>query len=128
MFIELAGEDAAEGTYVSAGKVWVADMLEDADPQKEVISKYVESYTANFKEGVSPIDGMAYDAMLLLAKAIEQAGDNVTSETVRDNLENLKDVAGITGVYNLSPGDHQGLKPEDIFIVQVKDGKWVIPE
>lgn len=128
MFIELAGEDAAEGTYVSAGKVWVADMLKDDDPQKEVISKYVEAYTAKYKEGVSPIDGMAYDAMLLLAKAIEQAGENVTRETVRDNLENLKDVAGITGVFNLSLEDHQGLKPEDILIVQVKDGKWVIPE
>ncbi len=124
-FVELAGPEAAEGTYIASGKVWVADQLADSDPQKELITKYVKDFESKFKTGVSPIDGMAYDTMLLLAKAIEMAGDQVNRETIRENMEKIQNLVGTTGVFNLSPDDHQGLKPEDVIILQVKGGRWV---
>ncbi|HYK72869.1 MAG TPA: ABC transporter substrate-binding protein, partial [Pseudoneobacillus sp.] len=127
-FVELAGKEAAEGTYVAAGKVWVSGQIEDADVQKDIITKYVKDFEAKTKQGASPIDGMAYDAMLLISKAIEKSGDKVTRDSIRDNLEKLEDVVGVTGVFNLSEKDHQGLKAEDALMVQVKNGEWVIPE
>ncbi|MFM1653379.1 ABC transporter substrate-binding protein [Brevibacillus sp. B_LB10_24] len=123
-FVELAGSEAAEGTYMASGKVWVADQLADSDPQKELLTKYVKDFESKFKTGVSPIDGMAYDTMLLLAKAIEMAGDQVNRETIRENMEKIQNLVGTTGVFNLSPDDHQGLKPEDVIIIQVKGGRW----
>ncbi|MEH7883927.1 ABC transporter substrate-binding protein [Bacillus sp. JJ1609] len=127
-FVELAGKEAAEGTYVAAGKVWVSDQIEADDVQKDIISKYVKEFEANTKHGASPIDGMAYDAMLLISKAIEKSGDEVTRNSIRDNLEKLENVIGVTGVFNLSKKDHQGLKAEDAIMVQVENGEWVIPE
>lgn len=127
-FVELAGKDAAEGTYVAAGKVWVSDLIEDGDVQKDIITKYVKDFESNTKHGASPIDGMAYDSMLLISKAIEKSGDKVTRDSIRDNLEKLENVVGVTGVFNLSDKDHQGLKAEDALMVQVKNGEWVIPE
>lgn len=127
-FVDLAGKEAAEGTYVAAGKVWVSDQIEDGDTQKDIITKYVKSFEEKTKQGASPIDGMAYDAMLLISKAIEKSGDKVTRESIRDNLEKLENIVGVTGVFNLSDKDHQGLKAEDALMVQVKNGEWVIPE
>ncbi|WP_442598533.1 ABC transporter substrate-binding protein [Neobacillus sp. D3-1R] len=127
-FVELAGKEAAEGTYVSAGKVWVSDQIGDGDVQKEIITKYVKDFEAKTKQGASPIDGMAYDAMLLISKAIEKSGDKVTRDSIRDNLEKLENVVGVTGVFNLSEKDHQGLSSADALMVQVKNGDWVIPE
>ncbi|NGQ96126.1 ABC transporter substrate-binding protein [Brevibacillus sp. SYP-B805] len=127
-FMQLAGAKAAEGTYIASGKVWIADQLPDSDPQKQLLTKYVKDFESKFFTGVSPIDGMAYDTMLLLAKAMEMAGDQVNRETIRENMEKIQNLVGTTGIFNLSPDDHQGLKPEDIIILQVKDGRWVKAE
>ena len=127
-FVELAGTDAAEGTYIASGKVWISDRLTDSDPQKALISKYVKDFESKFNTGVSPIDGMAYDTMLLLSKAMEMAGNQVNRETIQTNMEKIQNMAGTTGIFNLSPEDHQGLKPEDVIILQVKDGRWIPAE
>jgi branched-chain amino acid transport system substrate-binding protein len=125
-FINLAGREAADGTYIASGKVWVANQLEAGDKQKEVVTNYVKNFEEKTKKGASPIDGMAYDAMLLISKAIEQAGDTVTGDSIREQLEKINNLVGVTGIFNLSPKDHQGLKPEDIVIVQAKKDGWLI--
>lgn len=125
-FIDLAGKEAAEGTYIASGKVWVADQLETSDPQKELLTKYVKDYEGSFHTGVSPIDGMAYDTMLLISKAIEMSKENVTRQSIRNNLEKIQGLVGTTGIFNMSPDDHTGLMPEDVIMLQVKDGKWVL--
>ncbi|MBO8163528.1 MAG: ABC transporter substrate-binding protein [Brevibacillus sp.] len=128
-FIELAGE-AAEGTYIASGKVWVADQLPDSDPQKQILMDYVKAYEEKYKTQPSPIDGMAYDAALLLAEAIGQAAEkgDVTRAAIRDGLENVKNLVGLTGIFNTSPDNHQGLKADDVVMLQVKDGKWVLAQ
>ncbi|MGE7270517.1 ABC transporter substrate-binding protein [Brevibacillus panacihumi] len=125
-FIDLAGREAAEGTYIASGKVWVADQLDGNDPQQSLLTKYVKDYESSFQTGVSPIDGMAYDAALLVTKAIEMSTENVTRQSIRDNLEKIQGLVGATGIFNMSPNDHTGLKPEDVIILQVQNGEWVI--
>ena len=126
--IELAGKEAAEGVYIASGKVWVADQIKDGDPQKDLITQYVKEYEAAYNTQASPIDGMAYDAILLVAKAIEMSGHQVTRESIKENLEKISGLVGITGIFNLSPENHQGLNESDIIMLQVQNGRWTIVE
>ena len=35
---------------------------------------------------------------------------------------------GVSGIYNLTPEDHNGLDVDSMVIVQVKDGKFVMAD
>lgn len=120
-FIELAG-DSAEDILLPTGKILVADLLPDDDPQKQVLTNYIESYENKYDETVSGFGGYAYDAVYLLARAMEGAGED--KEKIRENLENIKDHVGISGVFSFSKTDHNGLDPSAFVMVRITDGKW----
>jgi branched-chain amino acid transport system substrate-binding protein len=120
-FIELA-QDAAEGILLPTGKILVADQLPDSDPQKPVLKSYIEQFEKQFKMPVSGFGGYAYDAMHLLAKALK--GTNGDREKIRANFEKIAGHVGISGTFNFSPTDHNGLSQDAFVMVQIKDGKW----
>ena len=120
-FIELA-QDAAEGILLPTGKILVADQLPDSDPQKPVIKSYIQQFEGQFKMPVSGFGGYAYDAMQLLAKALEGSGGD--REKIRAALEKITGHVGVTGTFNFSPTDHNGLGKDAFVMVQIKDGKW----
>jgi branched-chain amino acid transport system substrate-binding protein len=120
-FIELA-QDAAEGILLPTGKILVADQLPDSDPQKPVIKSYIQQFEGQFKMPVSGFGGYAYDAMQLLAKALEGSGGD--REKIRAALEKINGHVGVTGTFNFSPTDHNGLGKDAFVMVQIKDGKW----
>jgi branched-chain amino acid transport system substrate-binding protein len=122
-FVQAAGE-AAEGVIFPAGRLLVAEDLPDSNPQKELLVKYKNDYESKFKEEVSTFGGHAYDAFIILAKGIENAG--MDKKKVRDAIENLKGVAGTAGVFNFSPEDHNGLDITSFEMLTVKDGKFAI--
>ncbi|MGM0451896.1 MAG: ABC transporter substrate-binding protein [Thermodesulfobacteriota bacterium] len=120
-FIKLAG-DAAEGIYLPTGKILVADLLPEDDPQKQVLLDYINAYESKYDETVSGFGGYAYDAVHLLAKAMEGAeGDKAA---IRDNLEAIDHHEGISGVFDFSATDHNGLDPSAFVMVRIKDGTW----
>ena len=120
-FIELAG-DAAEGILLPTGKILVADLLPDDDPQKNVLINYISAYEKKFNTPVSGFGGYAYDAVNILAKAME--GSNGDKEKIRAGIENLKGHVGISGVFNFSETDHNGLAPDAFVMVRIKNGTW----
>lgn len=120
-FIELA-QDAAEGIFLPTGKILVADQLSDSDPQKPVIASYIKRFEEQFKMPVSGFGGYAYDAMQLLAKALQGSGGD--REKIRAALENIRGHVGVTGTFNFSPTDHNGLGRDAFVMVQIKEGKW----
>jgi len=70
----------------------------------------------------------AYDAMHLLAMAIEQAG-STDANAVRSALENLKATyQGLIKTYNLpfTPENHDALGPNDYIMVRY-EGDKVVP-
>ncbi|MBN1365831.1 MAG: ABC transporter substrate-binding protein [Syntrophaceae bacterium] len=120
-FIELAGE-GAEGVMLPSGKVIVADQLPDSDSQKKSLLNYVNKYKERFKVEGDHFGGHAYDAVMLLKKAME--GGGFTPAAIRDQLEKVKKFAGVGGVFSYAPEDHAGLTSDAFVLVQVEKGDW----
>ena len=120
-FIELAGA-GAEGIILPSGRVIVADQLPKSDPQKKALMNYVNKYREHYKVEGDHFGGHAYDAIMLLTKAMEQAG--FSPAAIRDQLEKTKKVAGIGGTFSYSPQDHAGLNSDAFVLVQVEKGDW----
>jgi branched-chain amino acid transport system substrate-binding protein len=120
-FIELAG-DAGEGIIMPAGKLTIWSQLPDTDPQKAVCKEYATKYTAKFKAPESSFGGYAYDAMNMLLKALQKAEGDPAK--IRDELEKIQKFVGISGVFNMSPEDHNGLTPEAFVMVKISNGQF----
>jgi branched-chain amino acid transport system substrate-binding protein len=120
-FIELAG-DAASGIIMPAGKLAVFKQLPDTDPQKKVCQAYEEMYQKKFNAPASSFGGYAYDAMQMLKMAIEKSGTDKAK--IRDALEGTKNYVGVSGVFNMTPEDHNGLTPEAFVMVKIEGGEF----
>ena len=128
-FIDLAG-DAAEGIVFPCGRLMIADLLPDDDPQKAVLQKYAADYTA-FTDG-DPIDtfgGHGWDALMWAMEGLESLDDGLDlaerRTEVRDYIEGyIKDWPGTGGVFNITADDHLGLEYDDLTFVKVVDGTW----
>ena len=124
-YVKAAGS-AAEGVIFPAGRLLVADVLSDKNPQKALLLSYKKSYEAKYKEDVSTFGGHAYDAMLILADAVKTAGTD--KEKVRTAIENIKGLVGTAGIFNFSAADHNGLDLNAFEMLTVKDGRFTVLE
>ena len=126
-YIELAGK-ASEGDRMPATKLMVAAELPDSDPQKQVIQNFIHLYKDVYHfDKQFPINthsGYAWDAITIVANAMQKAGTD--PKALRAAIERTKGYVGVSGIYNLSPEDHNGLGPDSMVIIQVKDGKFVM--
>ena len=122
-FIELAG-DAAEGIILPSGKVIVADVLPDSDPQKKLLMSFVKGYQKQYKVEGDHFAGHAWDAMLLLKGALERGDD--TPASIAAQLEKTRNCHGIGGTFNCSPTDHAGLTKDAFVLVEIKNKDWVL--
>jgi branched-chain amino acid transport system substrate-binding protein len=120
-FIELAG-DAGEGIILPAGKLAIYTQLPDKDPEKAVCKKYADMYQAKFKKPVSSFGGYAYDALNMLTKTLEKSGKDKAK--IRDGLEGIKNFVGVSGVFNMSPEDHNGLSAAAFVMVKIEKGAF----
>jgi branched-chain amino acid transport system substrate-binding protein len=124
-YVDAAGE-AAEGVMFPAGRLLVADQLPKDNPQRDLLLQYKKDYMAFCQgEECSTFGGHAFDAFLILQKAIEKAG-STDKEKVRAAIENLKGVVGTGGIFNFSPTDHNGLGIDAFVMLVVKNGKFTI--
>jgi len=60
------------------------------------------------------------------AEAMKKVG--TVPEKLREAIENTEGYVGISGVYNLTPEDHNGLGVDSMVIVKVKNGKFVLAD
>jgi branched-chain amino acid transport system substrate-binding protein len=124
-YAQAAGE-AAEGIIFPCGRLLVADVLPNDNKQKALLMKYKKDYEAKYKEEVSTFGGHAYDAIIILAKAIEMAGGIDNKEKVRSSIESIKDFVGTAGIFNFTAEDHNGLDMNAFEMLTVKGGKFVV--
>ncbi|MCL5966067.1 MAG: ABC transporter substrate-binding protein [Deltaproteobacteria bacterium] len=123
-YVQAAGP-AAEGVIFPAGRLLVADVLPENNPQKAVLLQYKKDYESRYKEEASTFGGHAYDAFLILVKAIEKA-HSTDKEAVRTAIEHLKGVVGTGGIFNFSPQDHNGLGVDSFEMLTVRKGKFAV--
>ena len=116
---------AADGIIFPCGRLLVAEELPAAHAQKAVLSKYKKDYETLYKEDASTFGGHAYDAVIILQKAIETAG-SADKEKVRTAIENMKGFVGTAGVFNFSATDHNGLAMDAFEMLTVKTGKFAL--
>jgi len=125
-FLDLAG-DAAEGLRLPASPLLVPDSLPANDPQKAVVQAYKKQYEARWNSSVSTFGGYAYDGLMMAVAAMKSAG-TTDKAAVRDALEKITNYVGVTGIYNMSPTDHNGLTPSSFRMLEVKGGHWTLTD
>ena len=124
-FIDLA-QGAADGALLPIGKLSVAQQISDNDPQKKVLASYSADYAKKYNAEPNSFGGYAWDAFNLLVSALEKAGPDRVA--IREALEKTQGFVGISGVFNMTPQDHNGLKEDSAVLVQVEQGKWKLRE
>jgi branched-chain amino acid transport system substrate-binding protein len=123
-FIELAGADAANGIMLPAGKLAVYHLLKKSDPQAKVLKDYAEAYKRTYRVEPSTFGGYAYDGFELVANAIRKGA--TTPAQIRDGIEKGGRMVGVSGVFNMSPKDHNGLDLSAFEMVRIQKGEWAI--
>ncbi len=121
-FIELAGP-GAEGVIFPTGKLLVAPSIAAADPQKKTLVAYAANYKKTYKVDADHFGGHAYDAFYLVCNALGKVGPDRAK--IRDYLETAQ-FTGVSGVFQFSKTDHNGMTKDAFVMVQVKNGKWVL--
>lgn len=124
-FIELAGE-SAEGVVFPAGKLLIPESITDP-AQKEVVDDFIAAYEEATGNRPNTFAGHAFDSVGLLADAIERAGSTDAGD-IQTALNATSGWAGPDGIYNYSETDHDGLAVEDLIMVRIEDGSWVLAE
>ena len=129
-FIKLGGA-SVDGVVAVTSPVVVFDQLADGNVVKPVASAFMTDYIKKFgPQSVNPFAGYSYDAFLLLQNAIPtalkagQPGTEAFRVALRDALEKTHELVGVSGVYNMSPTNHNGQDERAAALVEVKDGAW----
>ncbi|HTZ18810.1 MAG TPA: ABC transporter substrate-binding protein [Dissulfurispiraceae bacterium] len=122
--IELTGK-ASEGVLSPSGRLLVWHKLSDKNPQKKLLKKYAEDYTARYNTEPAIFGGHAYDAFYMVVEALKKVGPD--KKKIRDYIETkITNWPGTGGVFKMSPGDHCGLDKNSMDVVVVKNGDWEI--
>jgi len=129
-FLRVGGKDV-DGTLLPAGPVLVAAQLPSGHPVRKTALDYVARYEAAYGKGsVSTFGAHAWDAGLLMQAAAAQAlkkakpGTAEFRAALRDALENVHELAGAHGIFDMSPTDHLGLDQRARVMVRIENGAW----
>jgi branched-chain amino acid transport system substrate-binding protein len=112
-FIELAGEEAAEGTII------VTNL--DRDDPRDVVQEFISQYRERYDMEPDMVGASNYDAFMIIANAIEKAG-TTEPKAVRDAIAETKSFDGVTGIITGFTDIGEVIKPVQVQIV--KDGAF----
>jgi len=131
-FLRVVGTDG-NGTILPIGPMLVYEQLPDSNPLKKSAAEYIGKYEAKYgKDSRTTFGGHAWDAYLLLARAIPEAlkkakpGTKEFRLALREALENTKELVATHGVYTMSPTEHNGLDNRARTMIRIDNGKWVL--
>lgn len=120
VYLSMAKKDA-EGVIFVSSKINVAEQLPDTDPVKKVNLELFDIYKKH-QRPIHAQSAYAYDMINIVIDALKRAGTDRFK--LRDAIEHTKGFVGATGVYNITPEDHNGLGVDSLIMIQVVDGKW----
>jgi branched-chain amino acid transport system substrate-binding protein len=119
------GKEAVEGVELVSGKATITYELDDSDRQKTVIADFDKRMKARW-DGMpaEQLSGHSYDAIWILYHAFKRAGENPTRAQLRDAIEKTQDFVGVTGIYNYSPEDHEGLTKKALAFIKIQNNQF----
>lgn len=120
-YMKLAG-DAAKPLLLASLKLPVGDQLPDKDPLKAGILKLFRDYKARFKRPASLYAAESYDGAMLAKEGLINVGGDVRK--LPQGIEQIKNYAGVSGVFNFSPKRHSGLSKQDIVLINWRNGRF----
>jgi branched-chain amino acid transport system substrate-binding protein len=129
-FLRVGGKNV-EGTIFPVGPMLLAEQLADSHPSKKAALEYIKVYeAAHGANSRSTFGGHGWDAYLLLNRAVPEAMKKAKPGTaefrmaLRDALENVKELPGVHGVFNMSPKDHNGFDGRAAVMATIENGDW----
>ncbi len=109
--------DEVEGMVIPGPKNLMPEQLPDSDLQKAVILDYNKRFVAKYGKPDSGMGAYAADAVNILLNGIKTGGPDRSK--IRDAIEKTTKFAGLIGVYNYTPTDHEGLGKDSMAIYQI---------
>jgi branched-chain amino acid transport system substrate-binding protein len=124
-FAQGVGADG-NGFLFGAGHVLVPESYGKDTEEYKVATEFVTRYKATAGATPSTFAGHAYDALYLVVDAAKAVDGELTSKSLRDQIEKTSGFNGIGGVFTFSATDHNGLTDKDLSFYEIKDGAFVL--
>jgi branched-chain amino acid transport system substrate-binding protein len=128
-FLDLAGP-AANGVRFPAGKLLKAENLPDSDAQKKILVAYAKAFEAKYGAR-NTFGGHGWDAIWLAYRAADAAAVRNSPDdlpgfrtAIRNELERIQEFIGISGIFNMSATDHNGLDKRAVTMYEIVNGQW----
>ena len=88
-----------------------------------MLLKYAREYEAAYGAGKrNTFGGHAWDAFQIALQVLGKVGPDRAK--IRDEIENVKNFVGVTGIFNFSPQDHNGLDERAVQLTTIDNGNW----
>lgn len=120
---------AAEGLYLYSLRMLAPDSVPASDPAKSAMTQLNNVYMAAYNVPAPVYAQHAYDAFIILEKALQTIKGPVTRDAIRDALEKVE-ISGTNGYFRITPQNHSGLDATSRSFVMLRSvkGKWVAVE
>jgi len=86
------------------------------------VKKFVATYKAKYNKEPDQFAAQSYDALKIMATALEASGSNTDRKKLRDSLAVIKDFPGVTGKFSFDAKRNPSM---EVTVLTVKDGQFV---
>ena len=119
------GSIVPKDLYTAIGSLTVPASQLPSGPVQSAVSSFQSAVTA--AGGTPGLGwGLAWDPASLLIGALKKLGPTATSDQILNYMQNLKDVAGVMGLYNTSTTNHRGLTTSAVYLASWDGSKFVL--
>ncbi len=104
------------------GKISDYAALSENDPQKPIIDDFVKKFEAEYDYIPGYMEGVGFDAIHIALTALDEVGPD--GQKINEFIKNLKNFAGVTGIFNYDQQNRSGLGSENLIIVEINNNEW----
>jgi branched-chain amino acid transport system substrate-binding protein len=122
-FIKLAGP-AADGVVFPGGKLLIPSTIPAGSAWATAVADFSKAFQAEYNAPINSFAAHGYDAGNIIIEAIKKAGADPVA--IASQIEKTKAYVGIDGTYTYTPTNHDGLSTNDLVMIKIENGKWVV--
>jgi branched-chain amino acid transport system substrate-binding protein len=105
-------------------KWYVEGVFDQAKPENRQ-REGIEAFRSKFNADPDYFVATGWDAMTILGKALQLAGDDITRANVKIGLEKVNNYEGFGGIYSYSKTERDGTDARSLIWQSVVDGRFV---